>query len=509
MSPAPSILQRGDRSPHVKALQSDLAELGFTLVGAADGVFGPRTEVAVREFQIYARFASVASEQPGFAPSRAARLQRAANEHRYQGLLSGQADTATLQAVAYWKQNRLRCPVVVEAWAVSGDDRQGSVPVAENLWFHDQFRDRGPRIFVRDVSGYYPAVGGRAPDDLIVLGEYLDHRDQGGPHSRPPHHTWPECEVTPEVLFGQDLAAVLRDPARTATFKVVRAVSEAECRGYLDSVNCWDNVFASLGPFHWAMGATDWKNGGELGGFLSYLRAAYPDAFERCWGFFGVRPAKDWGQSGAALFSSSTHRYSCRLALEGAGGYQTVPLDAAQMNYFRTWHWFYRYLMAVRTSSDVRRAMWDLARMRVRDVLATPIGGGFHISVAGGGQRPATLGDVCTSERLVAAVVRWHIRYPAHMIRHGQAGAVLLAALERVAQRARGKDVSAWNTEDLLITELGGAPEAPGTLDDVLAWPRWGRNPRRYRLDSAALGPLSTRPGSFQLDASGLPPAPR
>jgi hypothetical protein len=511
MSPASTILRRGDRSPAVARLQSDLAELGFKLAGIADGAFGPKTELAVREFQIYARFPTVARERPLPATSSyAARLEQAPNREPYGGHISGEADGATLQAVAYWKRERLRCPVVVEAWTMRGDVRQGDAPLAENIWFHDELRDHNPRIFVRDFSAYYPLVGGRTRDEPIVIGEYLDRVGGGGPHSRPPYHTWPECEVTPQALLGEDLAAALRHPARTSTFKVMRAVSEAECRGYLDSVNCWDNVFASLGPFHWAMGAVEWDNGGELGGFLAYLRAAYPDAYERGWGFFGVRPVRDWGADGAALFSSSTHRYSCRLALQGAGGvYETVPLDAARMNYFRTWHMFYRHLMAVRTSPDVRRAMWDMARMRIRDVLATPCGGGFHVTLPGGGQRPATIGDICTSERLVAAIVRWHIRYPAHMIRYGQAGAVLLAAIERVAQQARGKDVSTWNSEELLIAALRAAPEAPDTLEGVLEWPRWGRNPRNYRLDSTALGALSTRPGSFQLDATGLPPAPR
>jgi N-acetylmuramoyl-L-alanine amidase len=45
-------LNKGDRSPDVKTLQENLIELGYgTVVGAADGIFGEKTDKTVRLFQ--------------------------------------------------------------------------------------------------------------------------------------------------------------------------------------------------------------------------------------------------------------------------------------------------------------------------------------------------------------------------------------------------------------------------------------------------------------------------
>lgn len=49
----PVVLRRGSRGERVRVVQQSLAARGFD-VGAADGVFGPRTEAAVRAFQTHA-----------------------------------------------------------------------------------------------------------------------------------------------------------------------------------------------------------------------------------------------------------------------------------------------------------------------------------------------------------------------------------------------------------------------------------------------------------------------
>src|SRR5690349_8623943 len=59
-------------TPFIEQLQYDLLELGFSLVGTADGIFGSMTEWAVREFQIYAKMPFLAQEIPATssAPAR-------------------------------------------------------------------------------------------------------------------------------------------------------------------------------------------------------------------------------------------------------------------------------------------------------------------------------------------------------------------------------------------------------------------------------------------------------
>ena len=50
-APLPALLKRGSRGEAVRALQNVLIERGLIPKGKADGVFGPKTEVAVRQFQ--------------------------------------------------------------------------------------------------------------------------------------------------------------------------------------------------------------------------------------------------------------------------------------------------------------------------------------------------------------------------------------------------------------------------------------------------------------------------
>lgn len=47
---ARGVLAKGSRGLHVQALQGSLISLGVS-PGAVDGVFGPKTEAAVKRFQ--------------------------------------------------------------------------------------------------------------------------------------------------------------------------------------------------------------------------------------------------------------------------------------------------------------------------------------------------------------------------------------------------------------------------------------------------------------------------
>ena len=87
-----------------------------------------------------------------------------------------------------------------------------------------------------------------------------------------------------------------------------------------------------------------------------------------------------------------------------------MPLTPQDMSYFKSWRWMYRFLMAARTDPEYRRAIWDYARIRVRDVLTT-LGPGLQVG-AGAAARPATIGDVFRSELNVAMVVRWQSASP-------------------------------------------------------------------------------------------------
>jgi hypothetical protein len=529
-------------TPFVRQLQRDLATLGFRIVGNDDGVFGRRVSWAVREFQAYAKMQNVAYERPpgpGVPTRYVDRLTRVNNPpaSRYTGPVSGVVNAATRAAIRHWLALRWRCPVVIDAWNIVGRNR--TTVHAENIWLYDEVPNSTPQMYARDFSRYYTMPAGRNPDDSIVVGHYVRPRgnNPGGGVSTPPRYTWTEGELLPEHLVGSNLAALTA--AQRSTYKVVRAVSEEECYGFFDCLNAWDNAFVSLGPCHWTLGIFDVDNPpvapatpvtlptravseGELCGYLAYLRQVDPNAFREVFEFFGVRVHEDWVHNGVAngqdLFNSSQRKYVGRVAVQQEdGSYAPLPLSKGDWDYFSTWHWYYRFLMAGRTIEGFRRRMWHMARVRVRDILATqwPPGVVPVVPVAGGGTRSPTIGDVYTSERAVALLLRWHVRFPAYVIRGGRAGNRLGNAFRNAAIPAGAGDPTTWNDRheadliDGIMREVRANAELTASMTRVNNWPASWRatNSRGYIL-APTIGALANTRNSFQFDATDLPPPP-
>lgn len=512
---------------HVLDLQRDLHELGFQVTGALDGHFDRRTQWAVRELQIYARMERVARED---AASNAARYADRLSPvdtggERYAGPVSGAVNAATRATIRHWLEQRWRCPVVIEAWSIQGG-RPHTLRAA-NIWWHDELTNKALRVYARDFSGYYATPPGHA--ELIVLGDYATYLSWSGPRSVPPRHTWAEGEMLPAALAGAGLGDLT--VAQRSTFKVVRAVSEVECIGFFDSLNAYDNAFVSLGPCHWTLGIVNSNrtvSDGELCAYLGYLRHAEPQAFERAVGFFGVAVDRDWvtgsgAASGKKFFNSSQRKYTGWLALEqDDGSFERLAKSEDEANCFKTWHWFYRFAMAGRTIDGYRRRMWDMARVRIRDLRTTPWVAGLSSTTGDDGiRRAAQVGDVFTSEKAMAILLRWHVRFPGHVVAKGVAGRRLGAALER-ARGARPEldwptHPGAWGDahESALVQGLRDGVAAEG--DDGLAatiayvdhWPSWavGDNPRGYAL-SPEIGKLDESRGSLVFDGADLPPPP-
>lgn len=507
----------------VATLQEQLNELGFWFVRRARaGTLERYTRWAVREFQIYAKMPRVARQVRPFTGGDARYvdcLEGAANPQRYTGAVSGVATLETRRAIQFWIANRLRCPVVVEAWPVPRGQRR--VPQGQNLWLHDEFTSSAPRMYVRDFSGHYPMPAGRNADDLIVLGDWVPfgRTRWNGPRSFPPAAVWREAEMTPERLVGVQLGRMT--PRQRSTYKVVRAVAEVECAGFFDSVNSYDNAFVSLGPCHWTLGiADDDVSGGELGGYLAFLEATEQRGAARVLDDFGVRPEKSWldarsRPTGRPLFDSGLRIYTGWVAVQGEdGSYRRLALDEQEGNYFKSWHWFYRWVMGGRTNVAFQRQMWPMARIRLRDIRSTPFGRGT-------GLENSTIGSVFTSERALALLLRWHIRSPSHIVSGGVAGLRVRAALTRAktaAPRLNWQSAPAtWTDAHEAALVQGLRAEAQtvrsgdlaSTIPQVDGWPSWagGNNPRGYTLDRS-IGRLSEARNSLAFEDAGLPNPP-
>ncbi|BBH71870.1 hypothetical protein ACTI_85550 [Actinoplanes sp. OR16] len=507
----------------VRRLQDDLRILGFHIAGPATGTFGLRTEWAVREFQIYAKMAHLAAEDDSAAARYADRLRQVANTDAYTGPVSGVVNARTRTLIQTWLAHRWRCPVVVESWNMRDGAR--TTVRDQNVWLHDEVTSSAPRVHVQDFSSYYTFPAGHSAADPVVVGDFATYLAWSGPRSLPPAHTW--TELLPDSLVGVPQAGLTA--AQRCTFTVVRAVSEVECLGFFDSLNAYDNAFVSLGPCHWTLGIVNGATvtGGELGGYLAYLRhtdnAAYTTAIE----FFGMRPGTDWLTPGTPavpdgrnLFGPGNRTYTAAITVQrDDGGYRPLPLEEREWNYFKTWHWFYRFEMATRTVDGFRRRMWDMARVRLRDLraLELPAGAAPDIPTGPHTTRRATVGDVFTSEKAMGLLLRWHIRYPAHLA--GGSRRRLRNVLGHAAVPASAGDPARWTDAheirliDGILREVGVIANADftQTMEYVRDWPAWAApraaNPRGYTL-AAPAGGLATTRGSFLFDASGLPPAP-
>lgn len=533
---------------HVQQLQRDLRELGFLMIANPSGVFDRFTEWAVREFQAYARMPQVArlsrsllralTGNPGAGEAApevvalgqvanhappvsyyVATLEECVNSARYSGPVCGVVDQATRMAIEHWLAQGYRCPVVIEAWNVAQGIRTTLFNDGSNLWRYDLLPSTVPRIYFRDFSGYYSYPATRKASDYHVLGTNLSFPGHGGPASGVPRHTWSEAEMLPELLIGptRNIAQLAANPdgAQASTYRVVRAVAEMECMGAFDSVNAYDDAIASLGPCHWTMGVmpAGGYDDGELPAFLAYVMANNADAYNKAFGNFGLYPSDYWiAPNAGPLWNPGQRKYSGWVRLHNKmTNPALVPPNLAQMTlldraqdeaeYLKTWHWFFRYVMAGRTVAGVRNAMWDMVRIRIRDIRSRAVSVTLGPVVIN-----ATLGEIFTSEKSIGILLRWHIYRPVHV-----AGNRVITAIAKAMQSNAALNwslpVSQWTDgHETALTDsiLSEANTVNAQHAEVATWPAYaGRAGRGYVLNYE-LGALRGGRGSFSFDSGGI-----
>lgn len=544
---------------HVRQLQDDLRTLGFLCGGTPDGGFGRGTEWAVKEFQIYASMTHVArlntqrfrqwqpnggltapeigalGTRPNSNPPESyyvGSLDQTANTARYTGPISGVVNQRTRDAIEHWLDQNYRCPVVVEAWLVSRQSGQRTAVFTNgvNVWQFNQITQGTVRnaqnqvvsyvrMFYRDFTTYYTYPAARVTTEYHVLGGYTNYMTFGGPVSMVPQHTWSQAEMTPERLIGPATTlATLQanlNGATTSTYRVVRATAEQECMGYFDSINAYDDALISLGPCHWTMGlypANGYDNG-ELPGFLAYVLHSNRASYLTAYGNFGLYPSSAWvGNNAGPLWNQGQRKYvgwirnhidSTDPATAATNIPQLAEVDRAtiEANYYKTWHWFFRWVMAGRTIPAVQQAMWGMVRMRLRDVLGIPVNvqsGNIHVT--------GTLGTVFTSEKAAAILLRWHIFRPGHVTGTSVRNSIR-SAIQNNPTVAWTLPLAQWtNAHETAVTDqlLTDATAVNSTQTHLAAWPTYpGRNGRGYVVGNE-LGTLRTARNSFVLDAAGI-----
>jgi len=540
------------------------------VVGTPDGKFGRGTEWAVREFQIYAGMSHVAqlnrqrlyqlTNNPqagetaqtvaalGMVPNTpqttpedrksyyVATLDQVENTARYTGPISGVVNERTRNTIRHWLNNNYRCPVVIEAWNMQNNQRTTLFQGGVNIWKHNDITDDTPRMFSVDFSRKYTFPVGRIANVYQVLGYYVASGQFGGGHSIPRYaHCWSEAEMMPGLLIGpgNTVTTLQANPASatTKTYKVVRAVAEQECIGYFDSLNSYDNALMSFGPCHWTLGIHENNayGNGELSAFLSYLhtnnRAAYMTAF----GDYGLLPAAAWGANGSNQHMADQGKYAGWIRWHSdtadpataanlvpaainntVADIPLVPRARDESHYFKSWHWFYRWAMAGRTIAGVQRAMWNMARMRIRSQqnfqvqIQTTNAQGVNVNIN------TTLGQIFTSEKGMAIIHRWHVYRPGHV---GGVEPSMPHVKNAIRTTINNSNLN-WNIQpvqwtNLYETELvnrllTAANGINNTHAAVAAWPgNTQTRPAFWRLRDE-LGTLSSARNSFTLDAEGI-----
>lgn len=501
----------------VQTLEARLQTLGFaSLIEPPNTNYTWDTYFAMREFQIFCKMDNLSQAPQNINNTQplSDQYQQVANNELYIGPVNGVLDVTTDECMSYWIDNRLRCPLIFEAWNMQNGNR--NTLNTENFWRHDEMTNTGPRVFAHDLSDYYTLPAARQNETRTVVGGYSNWPNWGGQSSKPQYdHTWsPETEFLPENCIGNNWNALTA--AEQSTFRTIRTVCERESLGYLDCMNAYDSAVVSAGPYHWTICLLDDDaphppSNGELMALIAMLRDNHLAEYEAYFEFYGVRPTTEWGNNGQVLFNSSQHKYSDWISFQiSDNDYVKAPKLMEIGNYFRIWHWFYRIQMMCRLSTDLQEEMWIYTRMRIRDIKDTAWDGNATVDDGAGGTRLATIGDYYTSEKALAMITRWHVWRPNSMVSNGRAGDHLTEAFANTA--GLNGDPSTWTdaNEQALITALmnraSNFNNNLGTgLQAIDTWPASMPQNWNLTLDTNAVGDISADRNSLDFDDTDLP----
>lgn len=490
------------------SMKQKLKTAGFGNLGTTP-TLEPRTTWAIREFQIASKAPSVGQESIFVATEYAMRLTEHANDlHQYTGPINGQLNARTRRCLDWWllPASNYRSAVVVTAR--QPNDWQQPTPNGGNLWAADDLVDDAPRMFVRDLSRRYPIPSMPDARDIvvgnnrfIVLGYY---DNAGGPNMTRDRHSWSTMEFDSQVLMNIDEATLATDPTHAtkwSTYLTILPTVDRESSLRFDVTNAWDSATISIPLFHYTLKYQ------ELGGFLCYLRYRSRSLFDAAIGAFGIRPVRNWPDT--ADRAQAKHGSEIEAMLEPGARYSPWPDTDVARAYFKTWHWFYRFVMAARVFDDWKRIAYDFARIRLSDLRAVKMTGKPSTNPAivpnsGASGIDVTVGEVFTSELAMGMLLRWHVKRTAGLVVDGHADNDLWGALRRAQATSPALDwhlpVAAWTSsqEAALIAGLQAqTADIPNATDRATLQTHLAEMPTFARQNMN----LSPSRGSLQFDA--------
>lgn len=517
----------------VMELQEDLKKLGFLIVGTPNGVFTRETEWAVREFQIYAKMEQVArvkadlqemaldkivvpKEQENDISPYVYSLESVTNGKKYTGNVSGVVNQQTRDAIEYWLLNHYRCPVVAEVWSSRIDPNTKKTIYnlsKSNVWLAKELTNN-EKVYIRDFTSYYeyPSTRSATKRQLLatrttsIWGGFITWQ---GDSWQADSKILPQTLI-PNVTAVSNLTGTQIDSARTSTYRVVGAISEVEPLKHFDCLNTYDKALLSFGICHWTLGVANTPkkyDEGEASAFLAYLKAKYAIAYDKAIGFFGIQPNRTWGE----LNTGNKFAFTCWLQWQTETGY--IDIDnhlesrVGDASWLQSVHWYFRFSMAGRTIKDFRYAMWNMSRIRLKGVY------NYKIKITKLKGQETALGDIFTSEKAMALLLRWHVHKPAHIINRTFLDDVVTEAFGvttyNKATVTWGTGHSTWTDtheailfEKLLEKAKAEDKDAGTSFDTATTWPHIGT--RQEDTDHKDLGSLKATRNSFKLYSDGL-----
>lgn len=508
--------------PWRERLQGQLQAMGF---GSLDGKMP--IEAILREFQIAASSEQVATAKAGVGVDQLARrdfrdLVATNNQAQYKGPISGRANQETRKCINDWGERRQRSPVLIPAF--EWDETKtgiapGEVATITDLWTRKETEDTALRMFAADFTRIAP---GASLDEsgLQPIGNYTiyEKKKTGGPVGLAPSAALRVdfAEFTPGRIGlaeeGLLVAANRGDPLYPAasTFRVIRAVAEIECLGYLDQINGYDDAGISFGPCHWAMGGLEKSatEKTELGGLAAYLRhldvngVSGVDVFAPQ-GLVPFLGTNDKIANAAQSTSNAANTWQLGLADDRGRSRQMQMSDVLET--IPSWRNYYRWVAIGRQNEPIGPASWAMALRRLHHLL--------EVRFPEKKDRPSlTLGTVFTSELAVALLLRWHVKKPNTVVTTEertkgkkrtyfvQAHPNIIAVYE-AAKRTKPKDGNAWQVALIQALRTEGL-KADATFEkdfrEISERPWWKDGSRAYLMDPR-LANLREKHDDFQL----------
>jgi hypothetical protein len=291
---------------------------------------------------------------------------------------------------------------------------------ADNLWWYDDHTETDHLFVVSDFRLY----GSLAEVETKPLGLYRGAPVVSNEVSGFSPAQW--AFSVANLAQGEDSGTTTASTVRI----LAASASHSRCGGFLDGVNTSDtDLWANVGTLNvrdtTVSGPGDQPVLGGLGVLVSLSEYIAPVANDQSLGVDGLAASRPWTDPKQLdrIFTTDDHGRLANGFRRQSSSDDSNFVLASHRDAWRSWHSLYR-LKRVADFGPLRRAYYDVARLAILKILATPAAS----------LTPARkLSEMFTSEKASAILLYWHASFPDEVITRAnskfQAAAPVVAAI--------------------------------------------------------------------------------